>query len=66
MTLHEIDSNAHGTAEYRIADGFIRSILDDTKPPIDVYEAMDYTAPGICAHLSSERKGEIVPVPNYR
>jgi len=66
MTLHEIDSNAHGTAEYRIADGFIRSILNDTKPPIDVYEAMDYTAPGICAHLSSERKGAVVPVPNYR
>jgi predicted dehydrogenase len=62
----EGDSNAHGTAESRIADGFIQSILNDTKPPIDVYEAMDYTAPGICAHLSSQRKGEVVPVPNYR
>ena len=63
---HEIDTSAHGTAESRIADGFIQSVLNDTKPPIDVYEAMDYTAPGICAHLSSARNGAVVSVPNYR
>ena len=66
MIPHEIDTNAHGTAEGRIADGFIQSIINDTKPPIDVYEAMDYTAPGICAHLSSELDSDTVQIPNFR
>ena len=66
MTPFTSDDSGHGVAESRIVDGFIESILNDTKPPIDVYEAMDYTAPGICAHLSAERDGAVVPVPNYR
>jgi len=49
-----------------IVDGFIQSIINDTKPPIDVYEAMDYTAPGICAHRSAQAGGKVVEVPNYR
>ena len=62
----ESDSNAHGTAESRIVDGFVHAVLHDTKPPIDVYDAMDYTAPGICAHLSAQRNGERLDIPNYR
>ena len=66
MTPFTSDDSGHGVAESRIVEGFIESILNDTKPPIDVYEAMDYTAPGTCAHLSAERDGAVVPVPNYR
>jgi predicted dehydrogenase len=49
-----------------LVEGFVRSIREDSKPPIDVYESMDYTLPGICAHLSAERGGERVEVPGYR
>ena len=49
-----------------MVDGFVRCMLDDTKPPIDVYEAMDWTLPGICAHISAEAGGEPVEVPNPR
>ncbi len=47
-------------------EGFIASIREDTKPPIDVFEAMDYTVPGICAHLSADQGGRPVAIPNYR
>jgi hypothetical protein len=56
----------NGTPEYHLVDGFINSILNDTKPPMDVYEAMDHTAPGICAHMSAEAGGKPIDVPNYR
>ena len=55
MTPFTSDDSGHGVAEDRIVEGFVESILNDTKPPIDVYDAMDYTAPGICAHLSAEK-----------
>jgi len=46
--------------------GFADSIRDNTPPPIDVHTSLDYTVPGICAHLSAERGGEPVRVPDYR
>lgn len=62
----EATVGGHGTSEYFMVDGFVRCILEDTKPPIDVYEAMDWTLPGICAHISAEAGGEPVEVPDPR
>lgn len=56
----------HGTSEYYMCQDFVRCIIDDTPPPIDVYRALDYTVPGICAHISAENGGEPVRVPDYR
>jgi predicted dehydrogenase len=56
----------HGTSEYFMVDDFVRCILDDTKPAIDVYEGLDQTLPGICAHLSAEQGGVPVEVPDLR
>jgi len=56
----------HGTSEYFLVRGFMDSIINDTVPPIDVYRSMDYTAPGICAHISAESDGMPVEVPDFR
>lgn len=66
MTEYQLDSAGHGSAEYRMIEDFVKSIINDTNPPIDVYKAMDYTAPGICAHISAESNGKLIKVPNYR
>lgn len=66
LTGNEIHPGSSGGEEQAIVNGFIGSILDDTKPPIDIYDAMDYTVPGICAHLSAQASGKVVDVPNYR
>lgn len=56
----------HGDSEWFMVADFLRCVIEDTPPPIDVYAAMDYTAPGICAHLSAQRGGEPVEVPDFR
>jgi len=62
----EATAGGHGTSEYYMCNDFVRCILDDTAPPIDVYRGLDYTAPGICAHLSAESGGQPVAVPDFR
>jgi len=47
-------------------DEFVQSIRDDTEPRIGLAKSMDYTVPGICAHISAERGGERVEIPDYR
>ena len=49
-----------------MCNDFVRCILDDTKPAIDVYEGLDMTLPGICAHLSAQQGGSAVGVPDPR
>jgi predicted dehydrogenase len=56
----------HGTAEHYMIDAFVESIKNDTKPPIDVYEGLDYSLPGLYAHLSAEQGGKILEIPDPR
>ena len=56
----------HGTSEYYMVDDFVRCVLDDTKPAIDVYEGLDQTLPGVCAHLSAEQGSIPIEVPDMR
>ena len=44
---------------------FIDAIASDRKPSIDLYEALAYTAPGIVAHDSALRKGELMKIPSF-
>ena len=56
----------HGTCEYYMVNAFVESILNDTKPPIEVYEGLDYSLPGLCAHMSAQQGGKTVDIPNFR
>jgi predicted dehydrogenase len=47
-----------------IAHDFLTAVRADTTPPIDVYEAVAYTAPGICAHQSAQER-RTVPIPSF-
>jgi predicted dehydrogenase len=49
-----------------VVEGFVESVRRDTKPPVDVYESMDYTLPGICAHDSADQNGRVLDVPDLR
>ena len=65
-TPPEATAGGHGTTEYFMVDDFVRAVLEGTKPPIDVYRAMDFTVPGICAHRSAQLGGKRIEVPDYR
>jgi predicted dehydrogenase len=56
----------HGGSHPHLAHEFVRSIVESRPPAIDVYTAADWTAPGICAHESALRGGELVTVPDFR
>lgn len=59
-------AGGHGTSEYYMVDGFIRAVIAGEKPPIDIYRSLDFSAPGLCAHLSAQQGGAPVPIPDYR
>lgn len=56
----------HGTCEYFMIRAFIESIVNDTTPPIDVYRGLDFSVPGLCAHISAQQGGKIVDIPDFR
>ena len=62
----EAHAGGHGTSEYLMINDFVRCVLDDTPPAIDVYFGMDMTLPGICAHQSAQNGSVPVAVPDLR
>ncbi|MHB1005023.1 MAG: Gfo/Idh/MocA family protein [Chloroflexota bacterium] len=52
-------------ADYRVATAFVQCILRGTPPPITVYDALNWTAPGICAVQSVVNGGRPVLVPVF-
>ena len=62
----EAMASGHGGADWHISREFTDCILNDTRSPIDVYRAMDYTVPGVCAVQSTEQGGTAVDVPDLR
>ena len=56
----------HGGADWHVLRAFLESLNRGTPPPIDVYDALMMTLPGVCARESTARGGQPVPVPQYQ
>lgn len=61
-----VTAGGHGTAEHDMIDAFVASIIGKTKPPIDVFDGLDYSLPGLCAHLSAQQGGQSIDIPDLR
>jgi predicted dehydrogenase len=44
---------------------FVQSMVENRQPAINVYEAVAFTAPGIVAHESALRGGELLKIPSF-
>ena len=55
----------HGNSHTFLTHEFIRSIVENRNPAVDVYEAIAYTLPGIIAHQSALRGGEVLKIKDY-
>jgi predicted dehydrogenase len=55
----------HGNSHTFLTHEFIRSIVENRNPAVDVYEAIAYTLPGIIAHQSALRDGEVLKIKDY-
>jgi predicted dehydrogenase len=58
------DSGHEGSHTF-LTHEFIDALVTERRPAIDVYEALAYTVPGIIAHQSALRGGELLKIPQY-
>ena len=56
----------HGGGDYFEVREFVDSIINDTKSPIDIYESLDMTVPGLISEVSINRDSIPVEVPDFR
>ncbi len=56
----------HGGGDYFEIREFVDCIVNDTKPPVDIYDALDMTVPGLLSEVSINNGGVPVPVPDFR
>jgi predicted dehydrogenase len=61
-----VEPGGHGGSHGYLGHEFVLSIIEKRKPLVDITWALSMTAPGIVAHQSALRKGELMKVPQYR
>ena len=55
----------HGGSHAYLAHEFVDAVAHDRHPAINVWEAARYMAPGVMAHQSALRDGEVLEVPDW-
>jgi predicted dehydrogenase len=61
-----VEPGGHGGSHGRLMDEFITAILQDRRPLIDITMALNLTVPGIVAHQSALKDGELMKIPQYK
>ena len=62
----EARAGGHGTSEWFMIRDFINAVRENLSPPIDIYAALNCTAPGLYAVASKLQAGLPVSVPDFR
>jgi hypothetical protein len=62
----EAKASGHWGGDYMEVMDFVRAIIDDATPPIDIHAAMDMTLPGLISQQSIAQGGVWLPVPDSR
>jgi len=60
-----MDSGGHGGSHGPLANEFLMALIEDREPAVSVYEALAMTAPGIVAHRSALKGGELLEIPGF-
>jgi len=63
--LSVIQGGGHHGSHPHMVHEFVRSILEGRKPWIDAVTAANWTAAGVCAHISAMNGGEAVDIPDF-
>ena len=56
----------HGGSHGNLAEEFIRAILEDRQPLVNIAHALNMTVAGVVAHQSALRTGELLPIPQFK
>jgi hypothetical protein len=57
--------NGHYGSHQFLVDDFVKSVVSHRLPPNHVWNAARYCAPGLVAHASSLKEGEMLPIPDF-
>jgi predicted dehydrogenase len=58
-------NSGHEGSHTFLTHEFIRALVEERRPAVDIYEALAYTVPGIVAHQSALRGGETLKIPQF-
>jgi predicted dehydrogenase len=61
-----VPAGGHGGSHGYLMNEFVMAILQNRKPLVDIAMALNLTVPGIVAHQSALRGGELMKIPQYR
>jgi hypothetical protein len=65
---HSLESDfygGHGGSHAYLVHEFVDAIANERRPAINIWQAVRYMAPGIMAHKSAQRDGELLAVPDW-
>ncbi|MCC6860451.1 MAG: Gfo/Idh/MocA family oxidoreductase [Bryobacterales bacterium] len=57
--------SGHGNSHSFLTHEFVSAVLEDRHPAVNIWEAIAYTLPGIVAHRSALKGGEVMRIPDY-
>lgn len=57
--------SGHGGSHTFLTHEFVRAIVEDRHPSVNIWEAIAYTLPGIVAHQSALNNGELMKIKDY-
>ncbi len=62
----ELENQVHGGADGLTILEFVKALVREGEPPINVYRALDMTVPGLVSEISAHQGGAPVAVPDFR
>jgi len=60
-----VPEGGHGGSHGLLMQEFISAIIQDRMPLVNIYQALAMTVPGIVAHQSALKDGELMKIPQY-
>lgn len=61
----KVEPGGHGGSHGYLCEEFVTAMLEDRQPFVDINMALNLTVPGIIAHQSALKDGELLQVPQY-
>ena len=61
----EVQAGGHGGSHGYLGHEFVMSILEERRPLVDIIAALNMTVPGIVAHQSALKDGELMKIPQF-
>ena len=60
-----VPAGGHGGSHGYLMNNFVESVILDKTPLVNIAVALNMTVPGIIAHQSALKNGELLKIPHY-